>query len=166
MGEKTDKEAVMYNLATRGDFDKQRLLVHALSVTRFDLNRCCQMLDISKAHLDRWAKDDPRFAKLWAEVHFQKQNFVESALMELVADGNTRAILFANERLNREQYGQEIKVTGQVNHVHAHIDISKLDLAPETLSQILYACKQAGLTDQDGLLIEDRGPILDGQVAG
>jgi len=161
--EKSDREAVLYNLATRGDFDKQRLLVHALSVTRFDLNSCCRLLDISKAQLDKWAKDDPRFPKLWEEVHFQKKNFVESKLMELVADGNSRAVLFANERLNREQYGQEIKVTGQVQHVHAHIDISKLDLDVETKSKILLACKQAGMLDTDGLMIDDL-PVVDGQV--
>jgi hypothetical protein len=160
---KSDREAVMYNLATRGDFDKQRLLVHALSVTRFDLNACCQMLDISKAQLDKWAKGDPRFAKLWDEVYFQKRNFVESKLMDLVEDGNAKAIIFANERLNREQYGQKIEVTGQVNHIHAHIDVSKLDLDSETKSKILLACKQAGMLDMDGLLIEDRQTV-EGQV--
>ena len=161
--DKSDREAVMYNLATRGDFDKQRLLVHALSVTRFDLNACCKMLDISKAQLDKWAKDDPRFAKLWDEVYFQKRNFVESKLMDLVEDGNAKAIIFANERLNREQYGQKIEVTGQVSHIHAHIDVSKLDLDPETKSKILLACKQAGMLDMDGLLIEDRQTV-EGQV--
>jgi hypothetical protein len=151
----TDRETVMYNLATRGDFDKQRLLVHALSVTRFDLNKCCQMLDISKSQLDQWSKNDPRFAKLWAEVHFQKQNFLESALMKKIASGDTKSIIFANERINRDRgYGQHIEVSGRVEHVHAHIDVSQLDLDTDTKSKILLACKQAGLLDMDGMLIE------------
>jgi hypothetical protein len=83
--------------------------------------------------------------------------------MDLVEDGNAKAIIFANERLNREQYGQKIEVTGQVNHIHAHIDVSKLDLDPETKSKILLACKQAGMLDMDGLLIEDRQTV-EGQV--
>lgn len=149
------KEAVMYNIATRGDFDKQRLLIHALSVTRFDLNKCCRMLDISKAQLDEWAKNDPRFVKLWEEIHFQKKNFLESALMEKVAEGDTKSIIFANQTQNKDRgYGQSVEVTGRVEHVHAHIDVSKLDLDTETKSKILLACKRAGMLDMDGLLIE------------
>lgn len=152
----TAQEAVKYNLSTRGDFDKQRLLIYALSVTRFDLNKCCRMLDISKAQLDDWAKNDPRFVKLWEEIHFQKQNFLESALMEKVADGDTKSIIFANQTLNRDRgYGQKIEVTGRVDHVHAHIDIAKLNLDIETKARILAACKEAGLLDMDGLLVED-----------
>lgn len=155
-GEDLDaKDAVMLNIATRGDFDKQRLLIHALSVTRFDLNKCCRMLDISKAQLDEWAKNDPRFTKLWAEVHFQKQNFFESALMDKVAEGDSKSIIFANQSFNKDRgYGQSVEVTGRVEHVHAHIDIANLSLDTETRSKILLACKQAGMLDMDGLLIE------------
>jgi hypothetical protein len=161
-GEVTAKEAVLYNLSTRGDFDKQRLLIHALSVTRFDLNKCCRMLDISKAQLDEWAKNDPRFVKLWEEIHFQKQNFLESALMEKVAEGDTKTIIFANQTLNRDRgYGQKIEVTGQVNHVHGHIDLSELDLDMETRNKILLAVKRAGKLDMDGLLAED---VVDAEV--
>ena len=149
------KEAVMYNIATRGDFDKQRLLIHALSVTRFDLNKCCRMLDISKAQLDEWAKSDPRFVRLWEEIHFQKKNFLESALMDKVAEGDTKSIIFANQTQNKDRgYGQSVEVTGRVEHVHAHIDVSKLDLDTETKGKILLACKRAGMLDMDGLLIE------------
>ena len=152
----TAKEAVMFNMATRGDYDKQRLLVHALSVTRFDLNKCCQMLDIPKAKLDAWVRSDPRFSELWAEVHFAKQNFLESALMNKVASGDTKSIIFANQTLNRDRgYGQTVRVEGTVNHVHAVIDVAKLDLDTDTRAKILLAVKQAGMTDLDGLLIED-----------
>jgi hypothetical protein len=36
-------------------------------------------------------------------------------------------------------------------------------LDPETKSKILLACKQAGMLDMDGLLIEDRQTV-EGQV--
>lgn len=163
----TAKEAVMFNMATRGDYDKQRLLVHALAVTRFDLTKCCQMLDIPKAKLDTWIKNDPRFVQLYEEIHFQKQNFLESALMKKVANGDTKAIIFANQTLNRDRgYGQTVKVEGTVNHVHAVIDVTKLDLDVETKSKILLAVKQAGMVDLDGLLIEDpiRQNIVEGEI--
>jgi hypothetical protein len=152
----TAQETVRYNLATRGDYDKQRLLVHALSVTRFDLNKCCQILDISKAKLDSWVQNDPRFAQLWEQVHWAKQNFLESALMEKVADGDTKSIIFANSTLNRDRgYGQTVKVEATHTHVHAVVDVTKLNLPTEIRSAILTAIRDSGAIDLDGLLIED-----------
>lgn len=152
----TAQETVRYNLATRGDYDRQRLLVHALSVTRFDLNKCCQILDISKAKLDSWVQNDPRFAQLWEQVHWAKQNFLESALMEKVADGDTKSIIFANSTLNRDRgYGQTVKVEATHTHVHAVVDVTKLNLPTEIRSAILTAIRDSGAIDLDGLLIED-----------
>jgi hypothetical protein len=162
----TAKEQVMYSLSTRGDYDRQRLLVHALASTRFDLNRCCRMLDISKAQIDRWAKDDPRFVRLWQEVHFQKQNFVESALMQKIEEGSEKAIIHASQTLNRDRgYGQSIEVKGTVQHLHAHVDLGQLDLDVDTRAKILEACRQAGMVDMDGLLIEDQQTVNAESVA-
>lgn len=145
-------------LATKGDYDRQRLLIHAMSTTQFDLNRCMRLLNISKATLDRWAKDDPRFVRLWEEMVHAKKNFIESALMGLIEEGNTRAILFANERLNKDRgYGASSTVTveGTVNHKVAVLDISKLALDVDTKLKILEAAKNAGLIDEEGLLGSD-----------
>lgn len=151
----TAKDAVMYSLATRGDYDRQKLLLHALSVTRFDITRCCSLLGISKSQLDNWAKNDPKFVKLWEEVSFAKKNFIESALMRKIDEGDTRAIIFASKTLNKDRgYGESLEVTGRVEHVHAHIDFEKLDLDVETKSKILLACKRAGMLDLDGMVIE------------
>lgn len=163
----TAQETVRYNLATRGDYDRQRLLVHALSVTRFDLNKCCQILDISKAKLDSWVQNDPRFAQLWEQVHWAKQNFLESALMDKVADGDTKSIIFANSTLNRDRgYGQTVKVEATHTHVHAVVDVTKLNLPTEIRSAILMAVKESGAVDLDGLLIEDplRRNTVEGQA--
>ncbi len=143
-------------IATKGDYDRQRLLVHALSSTQFDLNRCMRLLNISKATLDRWAKDDPRFVRLWEEMVHAKKNFIESALMDLIGEGNTRAILFANERLNKDRgYGQTVTVEGTINHKVAVLDLSKLALDVDTKMKILDAAKNAGIIDQDGLIEGD-----------
>lgn len=162
------KDAVMYSLATRGDYDRQKLLLHALSVTRFDITRCCTLLGISKTQLDSWAKNDPKFVKLWEEVSFAKKNFIESALMRKIDEGDTRAIIFASKTLNKDRgYGETLEVTGRVEHIHAHIDFDRLDLDVETKSKILLACKRAGLLDLDGMVIE--GQVAEptaGQIAG
>lgn len=161
----TAQETVRYNLATKGDYDRQRLLVHALSVTRFDLNRCCQILDISKAKLDSWVQTDPRFAQLWEQVHWAKQNFLESALMEKVAEGDTKSIIFANQSVNRDRgYGQSVKIEATHHHVHAVVDVTKLALDVETKSKILDAIRESGMIDLDGLLIDDPLRQVDGQV--
>lgn len=145
-------------LATKGDYDRQRLLVHAMATTQFDLNRCMRMLNIPKATIDRWAKGDPRFVRLWEEMVHAKKNFIESALMDLVGQGNTRAIIFANERVNRETYGPPAqRIEGEINHNHkvAVLDLNRLQLDVETRGKILEAVKNAGLIDQDGLIEGD-----------
>jgi len=153
-------------LATKGDYDRQRLLVHALASTQFDLSRCMRILNISKATLDRWSRNDTRFVKLWDEVIAAKKNWIESALLDLVGQGNTRAILFANERVNRETYGPPAqRIEGEINHNHrvAVLDLNKLNLDVETRGKILEAVKNAGLIDQDGLI--DSDPLRVTEVA-
>lgn len=162
-------ERLRINLSTRGEFDKQRLLCYGLTVTSYDVNKCCRLLGIPKSQLDRWIADDPRFGKLFEEVAWAQKNFLEAALMAKVAKGDTKAIIFANETKNRDRgFGRTVKVEGQINHSHAHafVDLTTLPIDIATKAKILEACKNKGLVDLDGLLETDpmKQRIVDGEV--
>lgn len=165
----TTEERIRLNLASRGEHDKQRLFCYGLVTMHYDVNKVCSLLGISKSQVDRWIAEDPRFLKLFEEVEWARKNFLESTLMRMVGAGNVKATIFANQTKNRDRgYGQTIKVEGQVNHVHAMVDLSKLNLDLETRSKILIAIQEAGMTDLDGLLETDpiHQRIIDGEVVG
>jgi len=77
-------------------------------------------------------------------------------MMKLVAQGSERATIEANKSLNREVYGDRLTVDGQINHAVAVVSVDALDLPLETRLTILEATRKAGLTDSDGLFIDDR----------
>lgn len=138
---------------------KQRLFVHALSVTPYAIEYVCRVLGVSKTQLDKWIATDPKFVKLLEEIQFAKKNFVESRFLQLVSLGSEKATIAANQTLNADRgYGQKLTVSGQVNHVVGMIDLTQLDLPVDTLSTIVQAIQAKGMVDMDGMLIESALP--------
>jgi hypothetical protein len=158
----TDKDPlriqIQRTIFDRGEYEQQKLLCFALASTLFDVNKCCELLGIPKSRLDTWIAADARFANLWREMQWKKQNFIESSLMGKIREGDTKAIIFANQTLNKDRgYGQELKVSGTINHVHGLIDLDKLNLDIETRAKLIESSREAGIIDVDGLVIESNG---------
>lgn len=148
------KQAALIALANNGERERQKLLAWGLMNNHFDVNSACRALNISTRQYQKWLKTDSEFAELIAAVQAAKRNFVEGTLMKLVATGDTKATIFAAERLLREDYGQKIEHSGAIDHNHtAAIDLGMLPV--HLRAQVIEAIRGSGLVDPDGLLASD-----------
>jgi hypothetical protein len=149
------QQEALLNLATNGDRARQRMFLHALTESRFNVPRVCKLLGIGKKTLDTWTRTSVEFRELLEAVNWAKKEYVESKLMELVDAGSERATIEACRALNPDVYGQSVKVSGTVNHQHsvAIVDLTALNLSLETRVNLLEAVRSAGLVDADGLYL-------------
>lgn len=115
--------------ANCGELAKQHLWLHALVTKNFNKNEACRVTNIGKSLVAKWVKEDPQFLELVDEIVDMKHDFVEGALMNLVAGGDSAATIFAAKTLLRKR-GYDVKTTvevsGQVNHSHGHVDLTKV----------------------------------------
>ena len=135
-------------LEDSGRLGHQQLFLYALVHANFDLAKACKLTNVSKKKLDHWVRHDPRFGELLQEMEWHKKNFFEGALIDLVARGETAAVLFANKTYNADRgYGNKkeitknVNVSGTVNHNHTAVPINELDLPLETKKQLLAAIR-------------------------
>lgn len=160
--EDADARQRMLMEVSGGDVTKQRLLVYAMSATNFNIMRCCNLLGISKRQIDHWVRNDPDFPALLEEIEWSKKNFIESALMEKVARGSEKAIIAANQSINSDRgYGNQLKVSGQINHVVGVIDLDRLEMPLELRVQLLDTIRESGLIDMDGMLVSEDSPVVE-----
>lgn len=133
-------------LEKNGKRARQHLFMYALVNCNFNPSEACRRVNVSKQVLDGWIKNDPDFSELMDQIQWHKGNFFEEGLVKLVREGDTKAIVFANERFNKSRgYGNKVEVnhSGQVNHLHAHmIDLEGLELPSEIKMQILEAVRK------------------------
>lgn len=110
--------------------NQQHLFLHAYASSFFNASAAVRVLGISVRKLEVWQKD-AGFRRLLEEVNFHKKGYFQNALMGLVEKGDPRAILFANERVNREEYGRRIglEISGKVEVEHQHKMIMMKDVA-------------------------------------
>ena len=86
---------------------RQQLFFYAFVARNFNLSEACRLIGISKRQLDHWVEEDKAFRDLMEEFHWHKGNFFESALVGLVAQGDSSATIFANKTFNRNRgYGE------------------------------------------------------------
>lgn len=150
----TDKAtAAQLLLAQNGAAMKQRLFVLGLMETNFQVARVQRLLNISKKEMDIWVRDYPEFQELLTEIQFIKKGLAEEALFDLVSQREPRAVLFCNERLNKETYGNEVKISGEVAHTQGILDLASLGLPFELEKQLLQFLQSKAITDSDGTLI-------------
>lgn len=141
-------------LNTRGVRARQHLFFYAFVASNFSASFACRKVNISRDTLSHWINNDPDFTSLFDELHWLKGNFFEESLVDLVAQGDVHATIFANSTFNRDRgYGKtvDVNVQGTVQHVVATIDIDTLKLPLETRRTILAAYRKQQLAiDQQG----------------
>jgi hypothetical protein len=153
MGPEDKSQAAQVLLAQNGALMKQRLFALGLMETNYQVARVLKLLNISKKELDSWTRDYPEFQELLTEIQFVKKNLAEQALFSLIESGEPRAVLFANERLNKETYGNEVKISGEITQAPGVLDLAALGLPFELEKQILAHISSKALLDSDGTLI-------------
>lgn len=124
---------------------RQHLFLYALVSNCFNVSEAMRKIGLNRKALDHWRKFDPGFAELMDEIHWHKQNFFESALLQRVEAGDTQAIIFANRTQNRDRgYNDklDINLQGEVKHAHAHFSVDELNLPIETRRQLLTAIRE------------------------
>jgi len=129
-------------LKDKGKKTLQHLYVHALISSNFNASEACRRLNISMSRVKGWMAD-PDFAQLIDEVLEHKKNICESALMGLVMQGETSAVIFANRTLNRDRgYGDKTEHihTHAGGVLHGHVDVDALPI--ELRRQLLNATRE------------------------
>lgn len=110
---------------------RQQLFLHALCVYGFSPSRAMQKVNITKVELDRWLNEDVDFASLVEEVQWHKGNFFEEKLVNLVAEGNPAAVMFANKTYNSKRgYGVTSKLEVEHSGTVQHNVLDLADLMP------------------------------------
>lgn len=105
-------------LDNAGEKARQRLFLHALCVTCFSVNQSMKMVGVSKSDLSKWERD-PMFVKLAGQIEWHKKNFIDDAMLKLVARGVPAAVMFAAKTMNKDRGWQEkhiVEHTGEVAH--------------------------------------------------
>jgi len=136
-------EAMLKGAGKRG---RQHLFLHALVTSNFNVSRACSMMNMSRKTFENWVTHEPEFGELMQEIDFHKKNFFESALIGLVAGGDSSATIFVNKTINRDRgYNEKIELdmkgTIEHEHLHAHIPIDDLNLSLEVKREILSAIR-------------------------
>lgn len=129
-------------LEGKGKRIRQSLFIHAMVATNFNRAEACRKVNLSYDAVTNWLRTDAEFARLMDMVTEMKKDFCESALMGLVSQGDTSAVIFTNKTLNKDR-GYDPKVTvkheGTINH---QLDIASLGLPVEVMRTILEAVKK------------------------
>jgi hypothetical protein len=125
---------------------RQHLFLHALVAHNFNVSEACRRLALSMQVVTKWAREDPEFADLIAEIDVHKKNYFEGALMKLVRAGDPKAIIFVNKTYNKDRgYGNTVKIDhgGIVQHQHTGVPLDQLNLSPEATRELLEAVRAA-----------------------
>lgn len=128
---------------------RQHLFINALISSNFNKGKALRFVNTSYKTLNTWIKNDPEFGELVDAVHESKKDFFEASLCSAVKRGETAAIIFANETLNRDRgYGRKVQVQGEIEHKHQHDHVHQmvswqdLNLPLETQRVILKALRE------------------------
>lgn len=137
-------ERVEALLESKGKRARQHLFLYALVDCNFNSSEACRRVGIGTQTLRQWTHNEPEFRELMDEMHWHKGNLFEEGLIKLVREGDTKAIVFANERYNRDRgYGNKVEVnhSGMISHNHM-IDLEGLELEPEVKLKLLEAVRK------------------------
>lgn len=128
-----------------GTLMRQHLFIHALVLNSYNMSKAMRKLAISKKTLDKW-KFDKQFSDLLDEINFHKGQLFESKLVDAVVEGDTSLVRFANERFNREIYGNKIDInhSGNINNTttQLNVPIMELELDLDTKKKVLQALEK------------------------
>jgi hypothetical protein len=138
-----------------GKRDRQILFIHSLVCSNFNKAEACRKIGLPYATLETWKTKDPDFIELMGYVQEMKRDFVEGALMSLIAQGDSAATIFASKCLNRDRgYDPKTTVehTGSVMHGVVNMQDVLSSLPAETQRAILNQHRKANnmLPPHDG----------------
>lgn len=141
---------------------RQHLFINALISSNFNKGKALRFVNTSYKTLNQWIKNDPEFGELIDAVHESKKDFFEASLCSAVKRGETAAIIFANETLNRDRgYGRKVQVQGEIEHKHEHqhthqmVSWQDLDLSVAVQREILKALRE-----------HEKKNMIEGEVVG
>lgn len=121
----------------QGKRARQHLFVHALISHNFNISEACRRVGVSYAGVVKWQQEES-FRELMHEMQQHKKNFFESALVNLVKQGDSAATIFANKTLNRDRgYSDKVQIEHTHTHTHAMVAIDQLDLPLDVRKLIL-----------------------------
>jgi hypothetical protein len=150
------KEKLFNQIADKGTKHRQILFVQAYISTRFNASSAMAIVGVQKKELDKW-QTQTQFQDLWNEIAVHRNAYFENKLFDLVDLGDSKATLFVNERLNRETYGKELKLTGQMEQQHT-LKPDELDLT------LLSPALQKAIYDElkaKSLLVGQHSDVID-----
>lgn len=85
---------------------RKRMMVEAMKQTLHNVTAATRHLGISRTQHYKWLKDDPEYREQIEESLEVSLDFAEAKLRELIAKGNTRAIIFFLESKGKSRgYG-------------------------------------------------------------
>jgi transposase len=137
--------------------ERQQLYLYALVNGNFTRSEACRKVGISASCVYEWEQKDRQFKELTKQVEEAKKDFYESALVKLVRQGDTNAVVFANRTYNRDRgYNDkvEVNVSGNVTH-----SVDQLGLSLEVRKQILLAMRA-----KEAPALEDHSDVIECEV--
>ena len=83
--------------------ERHELFIKSFNEQAFNISFACRTAGISRATYYFWMKRYPSFRRDLEEAIERKKDFVETALMKAISDGEVPAIIFANKTLNKDR---------------------------------------------------------------
>ncbi len=140
---KAGVEKIERILEKKGKTMRQRLLLHAITVSNFSISSALRKVNISFNQFNQWKEKDSDFAELVEEVEWHRKNFFEDHLAKLVAGGDSSATIFVNKTLNRDRgYNEKLDINLKGSVDVNTLDIDKLDLSLEVRKALLEAIRK------------------------
>lgn len=126
--EKCKKEYKIRALLEKsGKYIRQQIFLYAIVASNFNISLALRKACLSLTQYQNWITVDPDFASLINEINWHKANYFESALMRLVKQGDSPAILFANRTFNRSRgYNDKVEVDVQVTDRREAVPVKEL----------------------------------------
>lgn len=132
--------------------EKQFLYLYAYLLGNFSHSQARKFVNVTPRQFANWLEEET-FQELVREIEFAKKDMVESALLDLVQMRDTKAVIFANQAINRDRgyaHRTEVGVTGNIEHQHNHntvVNLEDLQLSPEQqriMADALISAANAG----------------------
>jgi hypothetical protein len=155
-------------LSHAGKRARQHLFIYSLTSSNFNVTKAMKRVNLSRTVLRYWVDSDPEFAELIEEINWHKKNFFEEALVKLVAEGETPAVIFANKTINKDRgYApkMELEVKGDMTHRHeVTVSVDDLNLTLEEKRALLHKVRAAKAKTIDAAVIQP--PQLEEKIDG
>lgn len=136
--------------------EKQRLYFFAFYSCDFNRSEACRTTGITLNELAKW-RTDKDFLKVEREMQDAKKDLYESALVQLVKQGEPSAVVFANKTLNRDRgYNDKVEVDVTTS---PGFSVDDLGLSLEERKKILCAIRER----QEQKALADRSDVVEAE---